>query len=202
MKPFVTMPPSMQDHPEPRIWMIGSSLIARMERHIIATRSAAFSLGLVCQIRWMGRGGMRWEHLVPLLQRTPGPHPDVMVVHLAGNNLGSQSGCSLVHRMKQDLDWILSAYPRTQVVFSNIVQRQVYREQTAHSSYGLERTRRFVNHGISTFLRDRGLTVISHDNIRHDFDYYLKDGVHLNHRGNEIFIQNFHVGLSSVCCPV
>ena len=186
----------------PRVWIIGSSLIARLEKHIIATRPPEFTLGLQCQIRWMGRGGMRWEHLLPLLRRTEGPSPDVMVIHLAGNNLGSQSGCSLMQHMREDLEWIISTYPKTKLMFSNIVQRRVYRDQSARSSYGLERTRRLINSGIAAFLRDRGLGGISHSNIRHNLDYYLKDGVHLNHRGNEVFLQNFHVGLSTACCPV
>lgn len=182
----------------PRVWFIGSSLIARLEQHVIATRSRGFSFGVECQIRWFGRGGMRWEDLVPLLQRTYGPVPDVMVIHLGGNNIGFQSGCTLLHWMREDLGWIMSTYPETRLLFSCIVERRVYRGLRAHP-YVLERARRLVNSGIAAFLADRGHGRVSHRNIRHNLDLYLSDGVHLNHRGNEVFLQNFHDGLSRVC---
>ena len=172
------------------IWIVGSSIVHWLERHLTATRSARFTrtLGLDCQVHWMGRRGMRWEQLVPLLRRTSGPAPAVMVIHLGGNNLGSQSGCSLLRSIRRDLDCIHWMFPDTMVLFSDIIQRRVYRSQArGRSAYGIERSRRFVNAGVAGFMRRVG---VANSNIRHDQDVFRRDGVHLNRRGNELFLEN------------
>ena len=180
------------------VWIVGSSLVHWLERHLTATRPEGFrrTLGMDCQVRWMGRSGMRWEQLVPLLRRTSGRAPAVMVIHLGGNNLGSQSGCSLLRSIRRDLDWIEWMFPDTLVLFSDILQRRVYRSQVrGRSAYGIERARRLVNAGVAGFLRRVG---VANHNIRHDQDIFRRDGVHLNRMGNELFLENVLVCLKSV----
>ncbi|XP_064198128.1 uncharacterized protein LOC135258592 [Anguilla rostrata] len=66
----------------PRVWIIGSSLIARLQAHLGAFGLDP-NLGLNCQITWDGRGGRRWEHLMPLLRSKRAAtrdDPDVMEI--------------------------------------------------------------------------------------------------------------------------
>ena len=178
----------------PVVWIIGSSLIVKLRSHLINTdRSVEFLGG--CRIRWFGMSGMRWEHLRPRLcrMRYRFPAPSVMVIHCGANNIGTVSGLTLLHRMREDLSWIMETYPETRLLFSSMVARRVYRDLIpGRRAYRLEMTRRAVNSGIAAFLADRGHGRISHRNIRHNLDLYEDDGVHLNFEGNEVFLLNFH----------
>ncbi|KAJ8352198.1 hypothetical protein SKAU_G00236740 [Synaphobranchus kaupii] len=97
----------MTDCSLPRFWIIRSSLIARLQAHLGAFGRDQ-NLGLDCQITWAGRGGRRWEHLMPLLRLKRADirdDPDVMVIHLGGNSIGTYGNTriSLMRRMKADI---------------------------------------------------------------------------------------------------
>ena len=183
---------------ESTVWIVGSSHIYWLQRHLHATRQQQFasSLGLHCRVRWMGQRGMRWEELVPLLCTTPYLDPAVIVIHLGGNELGLLSGCSLLATMRRDLHKIHLIFPITTIVYSDIIQRREYRTRVPGiNAYGIERARRLVNAGVAGFM---GTVGISNTNLRHTMDCYQRDRVHLNHLGNDLFLDNVLVGLRRV----
>ena len=147
---------------------------------------------------------MKWDHnLVQTLRKQTDPAPDVLVIHLGGNNIGVTGKKRLMREMRADIGWILVHYPRTKVLFSSIVQRRAYRPLRAGArSYPLERARRCVNSGMYAHMAEIGHGWIDNSNIRHDSTCYHIDRVHLNHGGNDLLLQNFHIGLRTVCHPL
>ncbi|KAJ8356397.1 hypothetical protein SKAU_G00191910 [Synaphobranchus kaupii] len=143
-----------------RDYLWGSSLIARLQAHLGAF-GLDQNLGLDCQITWAGRGGRRWEHLMPLLRSKRADicdDPDVMVIHLGGNSIGTYGNTriSLMRRMKADIREIDLLFPKTKLMFSDILPRWNRQGQTATTGYGLERTRRRLNGAMFGFLSDMG----------------------------------------------
>ncbi|KAJ8381216.1 hypothetical protein SKAU_G00019940 [Synaphobranchus kaupii] len=152
----------MTDCSLPCVWIIGSSLIARLQAHLGAF-GLDQNLGLDCQITWAGRGGRRWEHLMPLLRSKRADirnDPDVMVSHLGGNSIGTYGNTriSLMRCMKTDIREIDLLFPKTKLMFSDILPRWNWWGQTATTGYGLERTRRRLNGAMFGFLSDMGRT--------------------------------------------
>ncbi|KAJ8381194.1 hypothetical protein SKAU_G00019720 [Synaphobranchus kaupii] len=148
----------MTDCSLPRVWIIGSSLIARLQAHLGAF-GVDQKLRLDCQITWAGRGGRRWEHLMPLLRSKRADirdDPDVMVIHLGGNSIGTfgNTRISLMRRMKADIREIDLLFPKTKLMFSDILPRWNWRGRTATTGYGHERTRRRLNGAMFGFLSD------------------------------------------------
>ena len=61
----------------------------------------------------------------------------------------------------------------------------------------LDKSRRNVNKLVGSFLRQSGMSFLTHSNIHHFMALYRKDGVHLNTSGNAVFMANIieHVKL-------
>ncbi|XP_035282329.1 zinc finger protein 638-like isoform X2 [Anguilla anguilla] len=189
--------PTKQEQPKkpfslPHIWIIGSSLIARLQAHLGAF-GLDQNLGLNCQITWDGRGCRRWEHLMPLLRSkraATSDDPHVMVIHLGGNSIGmyGNSRITLLRRMKADIKEINLLFPNTKLMFSDILPCWNWQGQTAPSGYGLERTRRRLNGAMFGFMSDMGMGCIVHRNI--GLNHLDKDGTHLNLEGNLLLLEN------------
>ena len=56
-------------------------------------------------------------------------NPAVIVIHFCGNDLGLLSGCSLLATLRWVLHRILLIFPRTTIVYHNIIQCQEYRSR-------------------------------------------------------------------------
>ncbi|KAI5614794.1 hypothetical protein C0J50_11104 [Silurus asotus] len=173
----------------PRVWLIGSSIIARLRSYLSANRLDK-NLGLKCDIIWDGRGGRRWEHLLPLLhEKRAATHtdPDVIIIHLGGNSIGlpGTNRVDLMCRMKADIHEAHMLFPNSKIMFSDILPRRVWRHQTAASGYGMERTRRWLNGVMSGYMRELGMRCIHHREI--GLEQLDQDGVHLNVEGNMLF---------------
>ena len=181
------------------MWMVGSSLIKRLEEYVFATRAGDHSLGLSSRIVWMGSGGMCWNGAIACLRRSRRlPKPRVIVLHVGGNDLGGEPWTRLVSRMKRDLRWVLTEFPETTVLFSHILPRMRFWGQRDASSKALNLAGRRMSKEISTFLHKRGHGAIRHDGIRLEANVLDDRGVHLNDRGNEIFLNDFKYALTEV----
>ncbi|KAJ8375247.1 hypothetical protein SKAU_G00058270 [Synaphobranchus kaupii] len=90
--------------------------------------------------------------------------PDVMVIHLGGNSIGTYGNTriSLMRCMKTDIREIDLLFPKTKLMFSDILPRWNWRGQTATTRYGLERTRRRLNGAMFGFLSDMALSSPQH----------------------------------------
>lgn len=122
--------------------------------------------------------------------------PDVMVIHLGGNSIGTygNSRITLLRQMKADIREINLLFPNTKLMFSDILPRWNWRGQTAPSGYGLERTRRRLNGAMFGFMSDMGMGCIMHPNIR--LNHLDRDGTHLNLEGNRLLLKNISKALA------
>ena len=184
------------------VWFVGSSLIERLRRYVGETRSRDFSFELDSHIVWMGRGGMCWRGAMCCLQAGLNrPKPRVIVLHVGGNDLGRDTGIEIGKRIKRDLRWVLNAYPETTILFSYILPRSTFRNQRNDNPRGLNRAARIINREVGKFLIKQGHGVVRHSQIQLKANVIDEKGVHLNHRGNEIFLKDFQDALASVARP-
>ncbi|XP_060111014.1 uncharacterized protein LOC132583378 [Heteronotia binoei] len=106
-------------------------------------------------IEWQGRRGLQWPGLLPLLFKgRAGPPPQVLMVHLGGNDLGLLKGKALVWQARDDFQCIRERWPETIIVWSAMLPRQVWRY--ALDPAAIERARYKANKEIKKLL-ERGL---------------------------------------------
>lgn len=188
----------MSEHSTAQIWLVGSSYIHRLYAYI-REHGLDRNLGLSCRITWAGRGGRRWEDLIPVLRslRARAAAPDLLLIHLGGNSLCSEgrNRVDLLQQMKADMAEISWMFPHTRVLFSDILPRSNWRGQIGRTAYGIERSRRWLNGAMSGFMSERGMGCVYHRNIR--LAHLIKDGVHLNSEGNELFLGNIQEALQN-----
>nr|XP_033799877.1 uncharacterized protein LOC117360295 [Geotrypetes seraphini] len=89
------------------LWIVGHSFIHWASERA-AIRPGGRHLGLSHQglrVSWWGQRGMRWSHLLLLLERLRSRprHPDLLLLHLGGNDVDACSGKDLVNIIKDDL---------------------------------------------------------------------------------------------------
>lgn len=73
-------------------------------------------------MEWLGRRGMHWPDLVPLLfEEQRGPPPHLLVLHLGGNDLGFMNGKVLVIQAHDDIRAIQRHWPGVLVLWSAII---------------------------------------------------------------------------------
>lgn len=51
------------------------------------------------------------------------PPPDVLIIHLGGNDIGKRKTLDIIFQIRDDLQTIQLTFPNTRVIFSEIVQR-------------------------------------------------------------------------------
>lgn len=143
-------------------------------------------------IWWKGTQGMTWPQLLPQLHqlKVTWPNPDVLIIHLGGNDLSTDSPTGLLASVKKDLTSIKSIFPQCILVWSNILPRRVWRHST--DSHEVDLVRTTVNRRIQTIVSDLGGFSLTHDNIRcgTNTGQYRTDGVHLSHKGIDLFNLN------------
>ncbi|KAL1277157.1 hypothetical protein QQF64_023830 [Cirrhinus molitorella] len=187
-----TLSGEMAEHWVPRVWIVGSSDICMLQADLCHK-----NLCLPCFITWDGEGGRLWEHLLPTLRslKATGPEPEILVVHLGGSSLclEGRNRLDILREIKADLTRVFEMFPRTRVLFSDILPRLKWRGQTGRTAYGIERSRRWLNGAVSGFLSDRNMRCIWHGNI--GLTHLIKDGVHLGPEGNQLFLNNLREAL-------
>ena len=120
--------------------------------------------------------------------------PQVLGLHLGGNDMGLLTGKALIMQAKADFERIWELWPSTWIVWSDMLPRRTWRE--GWFPQGLNRAVKKVNREIRLALMYRRGWVINHPEIFiHRADLYRPDGVHLSDVGNDIFLHDLHVGL-------
>ncbi|XP_068100040.1 nuclear factor 7, ovary-like [Hyperolius riggenbachi] len=143
-----------------QIWIFGQDLVTQA-REQAKVASYGHDLGFGSEgftVHWMGFEGMRWQELLPGLKKkvsTMGT-PNVLVIHLGGNDLGVINRLTLIEIMKKDLATLLSLYPDTAVVWSCVVPRAYWYRVP------LERCRKNLNRNICRFGTKMGFGTIYH----------------------------------------
>ena len=106
-------------------WIIGSSIVkwarnqAMAQNHYLSDRT----------VLWYGKGGMLWDQVAPVVRNMLSRHaaPRTLIIHAGGNNLGRDTGLTILDNIIHDLQIIQSILPRTRILFSGILPRREYR---------------------------------------------------------------------------
>lgn len=79
---------------------------------------------------WLGKRGMRWAGVLPEFHRfiRLDRPPDVLVLHVGGNNLGVRPFQELIRDIKFDMLCLWATLLKVITVWSDIVTRKVWKE--------------------------------------------------------------------------
>ncbi|XP_075062269.1 uncharacterized protein LOC142150961 isoform X2 [Mixophyes fleayi] len=188
---------ALADHRTPlRIWVLGHSYIHWARLHRAAKDTSLFKGAMVVQ--WIGRRGLRWSgfrHLLSSYVVVQGV-PQVLVIHLGGNDIGGCKSVDLILRIQEDLAWVQASWPSLVICWSDIVPRMAWR--AFPEGRVADGVRRKINSVVSRFLRSMGGWRIVHPSIRYQSpSLYRGDGVHLSDEGMVIFVRDIYVFLAS-----
>ncbi|OCT76959.1 hypothetical protein XELAEV_18032163mg [Xenopus laevis] len=131
---------------------------------LAGSRSYGVNLSLDCQkykILWMGIRGLRWNDLISVLLQmlVRWGYPDVVHIHLGGNDIGKDRTVDLINQMKRDLSQIRAMMEDVISIWSEIVPRLVW---FSPEKKLLEKCRRKVNHCVSKFAKTLNIIVFRH----------------------------------------
>ncbi|XP_060129287.1 uncharacterized protein LOC132591968 [Zootoca vivipara] len=181
------------------IWMVGHSIV-----HWAGLRAGQTPLGprlglpSNIQVTWMGKRGMRWGELLPLLRRKALllGCPSALVIQLGENDIPAVDPLSLRLAILRDLLEIRTWFPDTVVFWSQMLQRMQWRGDIPPLAG--ERARKRVNSAASKRVYEIGGSLIRHPeiNVRAPL-LYRDDGVHLSPDGYDIWLRDVSEGLKS-----
>lgn len=179
-------------------WIIGSSLVYWASHRAASCWGSCPELS-VPTTSWYGVRGMRWSQLLPkirtLLQDRQAPN--VIILHLGGNDLMSTPLKKLTQSVKEDLSLIKQLLPHTYIIWSDIVARIHYRG--ARSNAKAEKARKSLNYAVHAHIAKLSGRWISHPLIKwHASELYRFDGVHLSDKGNDLLLQGWQKGQKRV----
>lgn len=135
-------------------------------------------------IRWLGVPGMLWSRIVPEVHRFAWLHrpPDILVLHVGGNDLGLRSMLDITWDIKFDFLRLPMAFPGMVIVWSDIIARTAWR--LARSVERVNKARKKINRDVSGFVVMNGGAGNQTFGAGVETWRYLRgDGVHLNSVG-------------------
>ncbi|XP_026134989.1 uncharacterized protein LOC113113058 isoform X1 [Carassius auratus] len=179
------------------VWIFGHSLVFWAEKRATSPEYGV-QLGMhpdSVRIWWKGVQGMTWQQLIPsLLQRKDKwPEPDVLIIHLGGNDISTTDPEAFVETVKKDLSSLKTIFPKCLFVWSSILSRQSWRG--TEDSKGMNIIRMAVNETICKMMKELGGFSLIHKNIRLDGGVYRPDGIHLSGKGIDVFNLNLQAFL-------
>ena len=175
--------------------IVGHSYVYWAARYAASTAwGSDLGLGAQASIEWNGVRGMQWVQFGRLTNFGNTP-PDILVVHLGGNDLPRFPGKALIVYILRDLSRLHLTYPAMRILWSTIVPRINWRG--ARDADKVNKARRQVNREVCRCIRIGGFgSVISHYRRRaSDREYFREDGVHLSDSGLDIFLEDLRGGL-------
>lgn len=122
--------------------------------------------------------------------------PDVLVLHVGGNDLGARPLRELVKDIKFDLLRLWSLFPSLVTVWSDIVPRKVWRG--ARSVEGVNKARVKVNRAIGRFMARNGAVAVRHVDLEQGVGgFWRADGIHLNAVGLDMWCLALQDGIET-----
>ncbi|XP_046723056.1 uncharacterized protein si:dkeyp-121d4.3 isoform X2 [Silurus meridionalis] len=176
------------------VWICGHSLVFWAEKRATSPE-IGMQLGMdpnSVRIWWKGVQGMTWQQLLPqLLQlKDNWPNPDMILIHLGGNDIGKMTPETFVLAVKKDMISLKSIFPQCRLVWSDILPRKSWRH--SDDSTNVNNMRQAINKTIHAIMLELGGVSLTHDNIMSTQDpgLYRPDGVHLSGKGIDTFNLN------------
>ncbi|CAJ0966975.1 unnamed protein product [Ranitomeya imitator] len=189
-----------REHDRRLVWIMGHSFVFWAAERA-AVRPDGRQLGFsrdVATLRWIGKRGMTWSQFLPDFHRFVrwDQVPQILVIHLGGNDLGKRPCRKLIKDIKFDVLRLWAMFPKVLVVWSDIVPRKVWRG--ARSPEGVNRARIKVNKAVSRFMARNGAVVVRHINLESGTGgYWRLDGVHLNAVGTDMWCLAIQKGIET-----
>lgn len=139
------------------VWIVGHEYIAGAQARA-SQRPYSPNLGLdpsLFKVCWLSSVGLKLDGLVNLLlsQRQFFPHPDIMIIHSFGNDLGTRSTLNLLANIMQFFSFLRFSFPRVVPIFSEIIPRLIW--SSLKLSF-LNKIRKRVNRNMAVFLPSIG----------------------------------------------
>ncbi|KAI7805203.1 uncharacterized protein si:dkeyp-121d4.3 isoform X2 [Triplophysa rosa] len=174
------------------VWICGHSLVFWAEKRANSLEFGG-QLGMhpnSARIWWKGMQGLTRQQLLPLLLelRDSWPKPDVLIVHLGGNDISTTPPDLFISYVKKDLSSLKNIFPGCLLVWSDILSRQFWRD--VEDSRERDIIRMGINDSIHNVMTKLGGTFVTHDNISPSSGLYRPDGVHLSGKGIDTFNLN------------
>ncbi|XP_038620735.1 tumor susceptibility gene 101 protein isoform X2 [Tachyglossus aculeatus] len=173
-----------------QVWICGHSYVFWAEKRALK-RSFGPQLGIRVEdakLHWLGKSGMMWDQLIPTLiqSRRRLPDPDVLVVHLGGNDLGATRLLDIIIRMKKDFGFIKQMFKHVVPVWSNIIPRKAWNQEKPQKV--MDKCRKKVNGEVGSFLKLLGGCVVKHESLVPESPgLFHLDGVLLSESGTDVF---------------
>ena len=188
------------------MWIVGSSIV----KHAFARARNSFEgsqLDLnrqAASLWWQGRKRLRWclvSGLIRTLLRHEEP-PDLLVLHVGGNDLGQVPLGDLRLNILLILDKLRSLLPNATFVYSQILPRLHWRCEINHSA--IEKARKRLNSFVASVIIRADGCYIKYPEIHEEMELFHSDGTHLSDFGNDLFLYRLQQGLqtflsSAVC---
>lgn len=182
---------------------MGSSIIKRAWLHArIRKRPGGTNLTLErhgINLWWQGYSGMRLNHLKSKLRTLSSLEdtPDVIVLHVAGNDLGAYEIGDLRYFLRAQLRYIKRNYPNTKLIWSQILPRTNWRH--SKNNEAMEKARKRLNSYAATRTIGMGGAYIKYPNIYlANTELWSADGIHLSNVGNERFLNSLQHALENI----
>nr|XP_033791559.1 translation initiation factor IF-2-like isoform X2 [Geotrypetes seraphini] len=180
------------------VWIIGHSFVHWAgERSRLRPGGRHLGLGhLGVRVSWWGQRGMRWYQLLPFLAhlRDSPRRPDVLIIHLGGNDVDSLSARQLVNVIKDDLRVLFAWFPGTRVLWSDVIPRP-----RCLSSRRWTRGLAKFNRQVGKWVESQGGTQLLHGWVDVGCGgLYHADRVHLSDIGCDLLLDDFAVGCERV----
>nr|XP_033933136.1 serine/arginine repetitive matrix protein 2 [Pseudochaenichthys georgianus] len=187
--------PGVDPKSDPKnVWICGHSLVYWAESRA-KSPEVGMQLGMDpsrVTVGWKGTQGMTWAQLLPMLHqlKVTWPNPDVLIMHLGGNDLSTDAPTDLLASVRKDLTSMRSIFPSCLLVWSYILPRRVWRHSA--DSQEVDLVRCTVNRRIHSIVSELGGASMTHENIRcgTNTGLYRADGVHLSPKGIDVFNLN------------
>ncbi|XP_068107665.1 uncharacterized protein [Hyperolius riggenbachi] len=175
------------------VWLCGHSFVYWAGRRaLIRPYGEHLDLsGFSIQVMWKGVRGLQWKGLVPMIKEAlcVEPPPEVLIVHLGGNDVGKIRTLQLIFDIKSDFSTLRELLPGTVLVFSEIISRLCWL-RSPELSY-LEKIRKKINRRVSKFMVTiQGFAYRHHELEGGIVGLYRTDGVHLSEIGSDILNMN------------
>ena len=177
------------------VWIFGHSLVDWAEKR---AKSPEFGMQLgmdpnSVRVWWKGVQGMTWDQLVPQLHQLKlnWPNPDLLLIHLGGNDINKSTTEELLSSIKRELNSIRNIFPQCLIVWSDILPRRFWKQGSTpveDVDKAVDKIRDMINRRVHTMVAELGGTAVTHENIGSEL--YRPDGIHLSGRGFDTFNLN------------
>ncbi|XP_075047299.1 uncharacterized protein LOC142107394 [Mixophyes fleayi] len=154
------------------VWFFGHSFIFWAGMHQFA--GCCPWVPANSDIIWIGHRGMRWRQFLSVLSCEIAARgvPDILVVHLGGNDIGQMKSLELIINIRDDILTASEYWPSIKFCWSYIVPRRTWRSDLPPTA--ISSVVRKVNQVASKIFRQAGGFSISHPLLKAEYIHLFR----------------------------